>query len=263
MRKIIIFLLFIITAAVHCAPVPVYNNEDFKRISTVTARILTLNHYSRAQMTAELSGRVFDGFVDTIDPARIFFSEEDIRSFGGERESIGFKLQRGEYQFAFTLYEMFRKKFHEYKTFCETQLVKGVDFNTDESFITDRSKLPRCGKRSDLPKLWKQKLTNDLLLYRLMDRAENDAAAKKTADDNSKKTPAEKNSIVKLSPEQRVRQRLRDLANDIDQRDNIDILSLLLNALAQAYGAHSNYHPPIPVSERVMCISKSSLSFGG
>ena len=237
-------MLSLIITGAYCAPAPVYNNEDFKRISTATARILTLNHYSRAQMSADLSARVFDGFIDTIDPARLFFSEEDIRQFESERESIGFKLQYGEYQFAFSVYEIFKKNFHEYKDFCEKQLVKGVDFNSNETFITDRSKMPRCSTRTDLKKLWKQKLTNDLLIYRLMERAENDAAAKKAASGKKSGTAAKKEKINRPSPEKRVRQRLRDLANDIDKKDNIDILSLLLNSLAQAYGAHSNYHPP-------------------
>ena len=229
-------LLFALIAAciVSAKPAAKYETGDFRRISAMTARVLDRNHYAKTPMSEELSGRIFDNFVDDLDPERIFFSQEDLEKYLPERPLLGYKLQQGECQLAFDLYKDFTRRFEEYRAFSRKFLAGKIDFSAEESYSLDRRKQPRPAKKSELPDLWKKALKHQLLIYKL------------TAldDEQNHKKESKKTANPLPPPPDRILQRQRDLGNAISKREKIDILGLLLNAMASTYGAHSSYNPP-------------------
>ena len=232
MKKYFFSLLLFCATVMLCAKAPVqYENGDFRRISAMTARVLDRNHYSKTPMTEEFSGRIFDNFVDSLDPERIFFSEEDLKKYLPERPLLGYKLQQGECQLAFDLYQDFARRFAEYREFSQKFLAGKIDFTVNETYSLDRRRQMRAKNEAELKTLWKQYLKHQLLIYKL------------TALDlkNDKKN---KTAVEQPSPEKRILQRQRDLGNAITKKEKIDILGTMLNAMANTYGAHSSYNPP-------------------
>ena len=233
-------------AAGICTAVPAdsqYTAGDFRRITAMTAKLLDHNHYSNAKMTPELSGRIFDIYFDSLDPAHIFFTRQDIARFMPYRETLGNSMQYGEFEFAFQVYSIYRTRYAEYRKFTQKMLSGKIDFNKDEYVSARQSKEPRPANKAEMHELWRKHIKNDLLSFRLMERAEKDEAAKK--DKNSPKDTADKKNLpAPKSPAERILQRQRDIGNLVDKRDRIDILGLLLDAMAQAYGAHTDYQPP-------------------
>ena len=220
------------------APLPNYTARDFSKITSMTSLILERNHYSRHRMNRELSAKIFDTFMDQLDPWHIMFTAEDIQQFASERNSLGFKLRDGEHDFAFKVYAVFRRRFNEYCEFTRKMLASKVDFTGDETFEVDRKKLPRPANEAEMHDLWRRKVKSDLLLLRLIERAGKEKKNSDAAKD--KKTPAVKTP----PPVERLLRRQRDVANDVNKRDRIDILGILLDSMASSYGAHSNYQPP-------------------
>ena len=232
MKKYFFSLLLFCTTAVLFAQAPVqYENGDFRRISAMTARVLDRNHYSKTPMTEEFSGRIFDNFVDSLDPERIFFSEEDLKKYLPERPLLGYKLQQGECQLAFDLYQDFSRRFAEYREFSQKFLAGKIDFTVNETYSLDRRRQMRANNEAELKTLWKQYLKHQLLIYKL-------TAIDLKNDKNTKK------AVEQPSPEKRILQRQRDLGNAITKKEKIDILGTMLNAMANTYGAHSSYNPP-------------------
>lgn len=230
--KRLLFLISFAALLLNAAPQPKYTENDFQRISAMLARVLDKNHYSDVRMSDELSCRIFDNFIDDLDPERIFFTGEDIQPFAQERLLTGYRLQQGEYKLAFTLYDLFRKRYAEYREFSKKFLAGKIDFTTDEIYQVKRRREPRLKKRSDLSALWSKYLKHQLLIYKLMEIED-------------KETSAGKDKKIALpSPAERILQRQRDFGNSIEKREKIDILGLLLNAMASTYGAHSSYQPP-------------------
>ncbi len=233
MKKYFLQLLLFSAALLLCAKAPVqYENGDFRRISAMTARVLDRNHYSRTPMSEEFSGRIFDNFIDALDPERIFFSEADLEKYLPERPLIGYKLQQGECQLAFDVYQDFAKRFEEYRQFSQKFLAGKIDFTVNESYSLNRRRQKRAKNKAELLILWRQYLKHQLLIYKLT------AIDLKNDKSDQHKAPAQP------SPEQRILQRQRDIGNAVNQKDKIDILGTMLNAMANTYGAHSSYNPP-------------------
>ena len=220
-----------------------YSDRQLKLIAQMTAQLLSRNHYRQQQLDEKVSSQLFDEYFKMLDPNKIYFTEEDVKTFEPVRNTLGAALLRGDSSFAFRVYELYKTRNNEFKAFAEAQLKKPFDFTKDESFVTDRRDLPRAANREELEKLWYLRLKNDVLAYRLFNRALDDAARKKKKEDKDENARIAKIWEAK-TPEEKVLNRLRDINNDIMQREKVDILGLYLNALAQVYGPHSNYLPP-------------------
>ena len=212
-----------------------YQHSDFRRISAMTARLLDRNHYSAMPMDKKLSNRIFDIFFDTLDPMHIFFTASDVESFAIYRDNIGRQLQYGEYQFAFSVYELYRKRYAQYRKFTGDMLAQKIDFTVNEEIELDSSKEQRPADENAMKELWRKQIKNELLSLRLSARLE---AEERENTPEAAATPAP----TLRTPTERILQRQRDVGNNIDQRDRIDILGVLLDCMAQSYGAHSDYH---------------------
>ena len=79
MMKKLLFLLFSLAVLLQAAPKVQYSPDDFRRISAMLAQVLDKNHYSDVRMSDELSCRIFDNFIDDLDPERIFFKINPFR----------------------------------------------------------------------------------------------------------------------------------------------------------------------------------------
>lgn len=230
-----IFLLLLLAAfTLNAKPVPRYSEGDFRRIAAMVARVLDRNHYAQQTMSEEFSGRIFDNYVDDLDPDRIFFTEEDLQKYLHERPLLGYKLQQGQYKLAFDLYQEFVNRFNEYRKFSRDFLSGKIDFTADESYTLNRRKMPRVKNRAEQLLLWQKFLKHQYLIYKLTAL---DDEADKNKDKNKNRPPVP-------PPAERILQRQRDLGNAITKREKIDILGMLLNAMATTYGAHSNYNAP-------------------
>lgn len=214
-----------------------YKHSDFRRIASITAKLLDRNHYSGVAMDKKLSNRIFDLYFDTLDPMHLFFTDADVASFASYRDNIGKMLQYGEYDFAFKVYDVYRKRYVQYRKFTEEMLTKKIDFTVDEEMELNSEENKRPSDENAMKELWRKQIKNELLSFRLSERIEAEEAKK------LKKAP-EKKSVAKKTAEQRILQRRRDLGNVIEKRERVDILGLLLDSMARAYGAHSDYQAP-------------------
>lgn len=230
--------------------------EELRLIAQMTAQLFAASHYRKQPLDEKLSERLFDEYFDSLDPNRMFFTQKDVEKFAPFRRSLAAALRRGDTSFAFQVYDLYRERNREFRSFAEKRLKEPFDFTVDEAYVTDRRKLARPVDHAALEKLWEQRLKNDILYYRLFDRAieeaEKEEKAKKaknaSADDKKASEDAARREVAKKwagkTPAEKVLKRLRDITNSLENSDRIDILGLYLNALAQVYGPHSNYLSP-------------------
>lgn len=227
---------------------------ELRLIAQMTAQLFAASHYRKQPLDETLSERLFDEYFDSLDPNRMFFTQKDVARFMPFRRSLASALRRGDTGFAFEVYDLYRERNREFRAFAEKRLKEPFDFTADEVYVTDRRKLPRAADHAALEKLWEQRLKNDILYYRLFDRAIEEAEKeekkkqKNAAGDKETRENAARREVAKKwagkTPAEKVLKRLRDITNSLENSDRIDILGLYLNALAQVYGPHSNYLSP-------------------
>jgi len=237
-----------------------YGDKELALISRVTAQILSRNHYRQQPLDVNISRQFFDEYLNELDPGRIYFSLEDVTELSKDRDHLCEQLQAGDSSFAFKAYDLFRKRLEEYRTFAEKRLKEPFDFTLDESYMPDRSKEPRTKDMAELEHLWYLRLKNDVLAYRLINRVREEERARMTADERKKAATAAKWEVA--DPAGKVLSRLRDISNDIRQKERVDILGIYLNSLAQVYGPHSNYYPPKLEEDFEMAMNLSLSGIG-
>ncbi|MFA7231499.1 MAG: carboxy terminal-processing peptidase [Victivallaceae bacterium] len=249
MKKTVFLRLFIISAVsvfFTIAPQLYGINEKLTEeqrlsiITRLTARLIASNHYRQHPLDNKISSQIFDEYFKLLDPSKIYFTQDDIKSFEKYRYYLDDLTQMGNTDFAFDVYKLYLERLVLYRKYAEEALKKGFDFNQDETFVIDRKNIPRPVNLVELQEVWRKKLKNDLLYFKLM--------KKSIAESNVKNNDAAQKSIKevwdKRSPEEKILKRLRDIYNEMSQKEKIDILGFYLTCLAQTYGPHSSYFSP-------------------
>ncbi len=244
MRHFAMYFLAV-AAALYCWPLfsqgnkaELSENDKLSLVTRLTARIISNNHYRQHPLNDEISSQIFDDFFKRLDSNRTFFTQEDVKEFEPYRFLLDDMIEQGNYEFPFKVYERFVKRFTEYQDYAIKALDKGFDFSKDEEYIMDRRDLPRAANAKELEDIWRQKLKNEVLTFRLMSRAQAEAdAANKEKDKDAV-------AIQLKSPEEKIKSRLRIIYNDISQKEKFDILAEFLSCVAQTYGPHSGYFSP-------------------
>jgi len=247
MLKILKYCLIsaVMASAVFAADTPVYTDAQLSLISQMVAKVLTQNHYRQLPLTDKVSAQIYDEYFKTLDPNRLYFTKQDLDKFEMYRNLLNNKLTAGDNQFAFMVYDVYRDRIKEYRNFAEEYLKKPFDFNVDETYAADRRELPYAANDPELKELWRKKLKNDILYYKLLERVADEKNKLENKDGKDTVAPAApKSQWDAKTPEEKVLKRLRDINNDVMKKDKIDILGIYLNALAQTYGPHSNYLAP-------------------
>ncbi|MDD3155154.1 MAG: PDZ domain-containing protein, partial [Victivallaceae bacterium] len=262
-----VFLFRSILAVVLFSALPVFaaaptEAQQLGIITKLTGRLIPENHYRRQALDKQSSSAIFDMYFKMLDPNKIYFTQKDIEAFEPQRAKLDEQMRDGNVTFAFEVYERFRKRVDEYYAYAEKLLnSKKLDFTVEESFVPDRRKEARAKDEAELHELWRKRLKNDVLYFRLTRRALDEEMKKSSGKEKTEKKLETASSAAaktrkdddlaavrklwqKRTPEEKVLTRLRDFANDIRQKEKIDVLGIFLTAFAQTYGPHSDYLAP-------------------
>ena len=239
---LLLTMLCCLNLTLSAAPERSYKNSELSLITRLTAWILHRNHYRPQALNVDFSRKLFAEYFDILDPQRIYFTQEDVKKFEMYKNILGTSLLRGNTDFAFGLYALYRQRLAEFIKFAENECEKKINFNLDEYWNIKRDKAPRPATASEQQELWRLRIKSDLLYYRLTDRA---MAEDKNIQKNKKQeAEAAAWKWTGATPEKCLLKRLRDISNEIMKKDRIDILGIYLNSVAQVFGPHSSYYAP-------------------
>ena len=248
-RKLTLLLaVFAAAVAAVASPLRSYNDDELRLVARLASRVLVQNHYRGAAPDAAMSRRFYEQYLKELDPGRIYFTDADLAPFDARSDGICQALLKGDYRFAFELYGLYKARNRDFRDFAVEYLKRDIDFTVDEYFQIDRSKAPRPKTPEERRELWRLRLKNDVLYFRMIDRMlkEEQAAGKDKQPGRNMKLGKQEDSPAwrAKSPAERVLARLRDVGNNVDKREPIEILGMYLGALANSLGPHSGYAPP-------------------
>jgi len=234
-----LLLLFLFSAPLNAALEPEYR---FGIISRIVCAVLASEHFNHQPDQKLLSDELFDEYLKTLDPNHLYFTQKDLDDFKyGISGDLYTNLSRGDVNFAFVVYNRLLDKVKVRDEYSKNIIKKGFDFTQNEDFIFDRSDTNWAKSESELDEIWKRKLKNDILSFKMMDRII--ASDTSSASDTSKeKDPAK--SISKLSPEERTLKRLKTYRMYLEENEPIEVLEIYLSTLSRLYDPHSSYMSP-------------------
>ncbi|MEX2474418.1 carboxy terminal-processing peptidase [Marinobacter sp.] len=201
---------------------PVAPTVDQARANILIARQLQFTHFRDLGINDDLSGDVFDAYLDYLDGQRIYLTQEDLQKFSAIRMGLGSALKTGQLQPGFDIYNVVQQRIIERLNFALDIINEGVDkleFDSDETIRLDRSEAEWEPDRKALDQLWVKRVKNAVLAQRLND-----------SDDEA--------------IEDSLRQRYEGQLNRAYQARSEDAFQAYMNAFAGMWDPHTSYFSP-------------------
>lgn len=213
--------LFAIEPAIKASELVIPNPTSQHSLSTkrVTAR-LTQSHYHKFTLDDAYSEKIFDRYIDWLDPAHNTFLQSDIDELRAKYATLlDDQLYEGQLDIAFNIYELMIQRRYERYQYALSLLDKEPDLKGNDQIESDREKAPFPKTIAEANELWQQRVKNDVINLYLKDK---------------------KWTEVKKALSKRYNLAIRRLT----QNKADDILQTYLNAFSREIDPHTSYLSP-------------------
>ncbi|GAA6152912.1 carboxy terminal-processing peptidase [Pseudoteredinibacter isoporae] len=197
-------------------------NKDQSKTAQDILETLNSQHYRRQNIDDALSQRLFDEYLDRLDPYKAYFQAQDIALFSEYKRQFDDQLRAGSLDAGYDIFNLFRQRLSDRTQWILDQLNSTdyhVDFSKDEQLNLDPDLRRWAQSKNDLDEFWRKRLKSDLLNLKLADK--DLAEAKKT-----------------------LKRRYSNLLKRVEQQDTHDAFEAYMNALGALYDPHTNYLSP-------------------
>ena len=214
-----------------------YPEERHETIGEIVTQFVQKSHYNHVSVDDELSSKVFDLFIESLDRNRMYLLAGDIEYFESLRYDLDDIVKSKPMDPVFEVFQIYQTRVRERLTFALTQLENEPDFSIDESYQFDRSEEPWVESSAELDEIWSKRVKNDALGLVLEDE------------------PWEKTQEV-------LTKRYNGYLRRLNQVNNDDVFERFMNAFAHALDPHSSYMGPRNSEEYRIQMSLSYFGIG-
>jgi len=201
---------------------PLVPNRDQREASIHIARSLLLSHYRKQNIDRNLSEKVYEFYLDSLDSQHLYLLKSDIEEFEPYRFRLHNALKTGQLEPGFRIFNRYQERVIDRLRTQIKQLKKGVghlNFNSDEYILTDRAKTPWAESPKTLDDVWRRRIKSAVLSITLSNKTEKEALE----------------TLVKRY-ENHLKRTLQSRSEDAFQ--------IYMNAFANVYDPHTSYFSP-------------------
>jgi len=185
-------------------------------VSQLTSQFMTRFHYRKPQIDEALSQRVFEQYLTTLDPNRIYFTAADVEGFSKYEDTLAKAVKDARLAPAYEIFDRYLTRSDERIEYALGLLDGGFDFEVDESYRFDRREEPWAEDRDELNELWRKRVKNEWLQLKLADKDSDEIVEKLT-------------------------ERYENLQRRMHEFNSDDVFSLFMNAFSQSIEPHTTY----------------------
>lgn len=183
------------------------------------AAIFTRGHYLQVQIDDELSAKVFERYLDSLDYFHNVMLKSDIDGFAQYKFQFDDAIQKGQFDFAYQMFNLSLQRRAERFDYAISLLDKPFDFTTTDHYEYEREGAPWPADMAQLNELWRQRVKFDALNLKLA----------------GKNNTEIKDILLK---------RYKSAKKRLAQTESEDVFQLVLNSYARSIEAHTSYLSP-------------------
>ena len=192
---------------------------DQRYATNLATKFLTNWHYKDTRLDDELSSEIFDGYLELLDPNRVYFLATDIEVFERYRSGLDDALRHSDLLPAYEIFNIYVDRVRQRVNYSRLRVKQPFDFTKDEYYPYDREDANWAQNREELDELWRLRVKNDYLRLKLTDK--------------------EEAAIVETLSE-----RYDNLERRINELNTEDVFQFFMNAFAQSIEPHTAYLSP-------------------
>jgi carboxyl-terminal processing protease len=222
-----LFAAFPVSATIPTAEIDApFQAQEFtqKQVTTSKQSLHQLlgRHYEKQRLNDDLSSKIYDLYLESMDGSRSYFLASDIEEFEQYRFKLDDGLIKGNLNAPFIMYNRLQQRVTERLSFLLKQLSEKAakyDFAKNENLSLDRENSAWSKSTQELNDLWRKRLKNSILNLRLADK-ENEA-------------------IYEL-----LTKRYQNQLNRTHLANEDDGFQVFMNAVTHAFDPHTAYFSP-------------------
>ncbi len=190
-------------------------------------------HFSHKKMDESLSMAVFDLYLKQLDYQKRFLLSRDVTALRALAPHIADNLEHGATVLPATGYDIMQERIGQVEKMVDRIMAAGFDVQKSEVYETDPEKIAYADDLKGLEERWRT-IMKAQVIYRYLELTEDRKKAKeKLPDEELWKQAREKESKVN-----------KDFFLRLHQETLQDQYDRFFNAIARAYGPHTDYLPP-------------------
>ena len=187
-----------------------------KRLS----RMFTRSHYSNVVLNDELSKKIFDKFVRTLDSNKNILLKQDVDAFTSLQTRFDEAIKLGDLTIAYEMYSKALERRVERFEYALSLLDKPFDFTkAGDKFHYQREDAEWPVTTVELDELWRQRVKYDALNLKMAD-----------------KDPEEAKELLQKRYQRAIKR--------IKQTTSEDVFQTVINSFARSIEAHTSYLSP-------------------
>ena len=200
-------------------PTDLVPDEQLEKTAVIVTKVIERFHYKKAPLDDELSEKLLERYLETLDPNRSFFLASDIAAFTTYKHRMDDSLRQGEVDMAFDIFRIYRKRVDQRVRKALALVDYRFDFSKDEDYRFDREDEAWATSEQALDELWRKRVKNDFLSLRLADKKDEDIR-------------------------DTLRKRYEGLRRRVAQFDPQDVFQSFVNAYTLSLEPHTSYMSP-------------------
>ncbi|WP_337878800.1 carboxy terminal-processing peptidase [Rheinheimera sp.] len=217
-------LVMLMSGAVIAAPVidPTPELKQEPQHATASKRVsnyFSREHYLGVRMDDQLSSKVFDRYLKSLDFFKNVLLKSDIDGFEKYRTKFDDAMASGDFAIAYEMFNLALKRRMERFDYAITLLDSPFDFTQKDAYEFEREDSPWATDLAHLNELWRQKVKYDALNLKLAGK--DDAETKKL-----------------------LKKRYENAKKRLVQTESEDVFQIVMNAYARSIEAHTSYLSP-------------------
>lgn len=185
----------------------------------LAAELLSRYHYKKIPLDTDLSAKIFDQYLKSLDSEKLFFVQTDIDQFSSDRLKLGDAFLKEDLTVPFAMFNLYEHRAAERFSYARTLLKKGFNFQQNESYQYTREKEEWPKTEADMLELWRKRVKNDWLRLKLAGKED-------------------KNIVAILD------KRYDNLLKRLGRIKSADAFQIYMNAYTMAIEPHTNYMGP-------------------
>src|SRR2546423_4455577 len=208
----------IAVAFITVPPQPLQAKSDAEQICVSVGRLLEEGHYTHQPLNAEMSQKFLRNYLELLDFSHLFFTQKDGDALTAKYgAALADDVLLGNPKPAYEIYDLYQKRVDERVGKIKELLKQPMDFKTDAAVELRREKAPWPKDEADADQLWRGRIASELLQEKLSEHP------------------------IEPGP-QLIGRRYDRIARNVHEEDRDEQVKLYLDALAQSYDPHSEYH---------------------
>ena len=201
-------------------------------------------------MDAQTSQRIFDFYIDSLDPEHSLFLAPEVENYKKRYgANFGANLKAGNLSGPYEMHAQYQQRLHQFYTYMLNELKKPQNLNQPNVYIeTDREKAPFFKTEAEQRAHWSKMLVSQLI--NLTISKEEELAKQKALKANPELANGQDlTGPEDLTPAQTLTKRYTRQLERLSRVKSDDVLDKTLNAMMLTYDPHSNYFPPVDAME--------------